>query len=100
LPWPVEQGMISSSFGKHAHPVWRDVVVNNNGVNINSSKGAKARAIFEGKVIRVLLVVDKYARQPLGVVQTDEEGEKTELHLEVWRGSNKMDPENWIAAKR
>ena len=128
LPWPVEQGMISSSFGRHSHPVWRDVVVNNNGVNINSSKGAKARSIFEGKVIRVLLVVDKYAvliqhgeyftlysnleqvfvkagdkvitRQPLGIVQTNEEDDKTELHLEVWRGSNKMDPENWIAAKR
>ena len=39
-------------------------------------------------------------RQPLGVVQTNEEDDKTELHLEVWRGSNKMDPENWIAAKR
>ena len=128
LPWPVEQGIISSSFGRHSHPVWKDVVVNNNGVNINSSKGAKARAIFDGKVIRVLLVVDKYAvliqhgeyftlysnleqvyvkagdkvitRQPLGVVQTNEEDDKTELHLEVWRGSNKMDPENWIASKR
>lgn len=128
LPWPVEQGIISSSFGRHSHPVWKDVVVNNNGVNINSGKGAKARSIFEGKVIRVLLVVDKYAvliqhgeyftlysnleqvyvkagdkvitRQPLGVVQTDEEDDKTELHLEVWRGSNKMDPENWIASKR
>lgn len=128
LPWPVEQGFISSSFGRHSHPVWKDVVVNNNGVNINSAKGAKARAIFEGKVIRVLLVVDKYAvliqhgeyftlysnleqvfvkagdkvitRQPLGTIQTNEEDSKTELHLEVWRGSNKMDPENWIAAKR
>ncbi len=128
LPWPVEQGIISSSFGRHSHPVWKDVVVNNNGVNINSGKGAKARSIFEGKVIRVLLVVDKYAvliqhgeyftlysnleqvfvkagdkvitRQPLGVVQTNEEDDKTELHLEVWRGSNKMDPENWIASKR
>lgn len=128
LPWPVEQGMISSSFGRHSHPIWKDVVVNNNGVNINSAKGAKARAIFEGKVIRVLLVVDKYAvliqhgeyftlysnleqvyvkagdkvitRQPLGVVQTSEEDDKTELHLEIWRGSNKMDPENWIASKR
>ena len=39
-------------------------------------------------------------RQPLGIVQTNEEDDKTELHLEVWRGSNKMDPENWIAAKR
>lgn len=23
LPWPVEQGIISSSFGRHSHPVWK-----------------------------------------------------------------------------
>ena len=128
LPWPVEQGIISSSFGRHAHPIWKDVVTNNNGVNINSSKGAKARSIFEGKVIRVLLVVDKYAvliqhgeyftlysnleqvyvkagdkvitRQPLGLIVTNDDDDKTEVHLEIWRGSNKMDPESWIAARR
>lgn len=128
LPWPVEQGMISSSFGRHAHPVWRDVVVNNNGIDINANRGAKARSIFDGKVLRVLLVVDKYAvlvqhgeyftlysnleqvyvkagdkvitKQPIGLVQTSEDDGKTELHLEIWRGSNKMDPENWIASRR
>jgi septal ring factor EnvC (AmiA/AmiB activator) len=57
LPWPVEQGAIVSSFGRHAHPVYHDVVVNNNGVDIATGKGAKARAVFDGKVIRVLSVV-------------------------------------------
>ncbi len=127
LPWPVDQGFISSSFGRHSHPVWKDVVVNNNGVDINSQKGAQARSIFDGKVLRVIMVVDKYAvlvqhgeyftlysnlrdvtvkagdrvttKQSIGLVQTDEEG-KTEVHLEIWKGSNKMDPENWIMAKR
>lgn len=128
LPWPVEQGIISSSFGRHSHPIWKDVITNNNGININSGKGSKARSIFEGKVIRVLLVVDKYAvlvqhgeyftlysnleqvyvkagdkvitKQPLGMIQTNDEEGKTELHLEIWRGSNKMDPETWIASRR
>jgi septal ring factor EnvC (AmiA/AmiB activator) len=127
LPWPVDKGIISSSFGRHSHPVWRDVVINNNGVDINSTKGAQASAIFEGRVIYVIMVVDKYAvlvqhgeyfslysnlekvfvkvddkvmtRQPIGVVQTNEEEGKTELHLEIWRGSNKMDPETWIASR-
>ncbi len=127
LPWPVDQGFISSSFGRHSHPVWKDVVVNNNGVDINSQKGAQARSIFDGKVLRVIMVVDKYAvlvqhgeyftlysnlkdvtvkagdrvstKQFIGLVQTDEDG-KTEVHLEIWKGSNKMDPENWIMAKR
>jgi len=128
LPWPVEQGVISSSFGRHAHPVWRDVVVNNNGVDINSGKGSKARAIFEGRVLRVILVVDKFAvlvqhgeyftlysnlqevfvktgdkvltKQALGMVLTDNEEGKTEIHLEIWKGSNKMNPENWLMARK
>jgi septal ring factor EnvC (AmiA/AmiB activator) len=127
LPWPVEKGIISSSFGRHAHPVWHDVYVNNNGVDINSSKGSKARAIFDGRVITVFMVYDKYAvliqhgeyfslysnlenvfvkkddkvitKQPIGTVQTNEEEGKTELHLEIWRGSNKMDPELWMASR-
>lgn len=127
LPWPVERGIISSSFGKHTHPLWKDVVVNNNGIDINSSKGAKAFTIFEGRVVYVLMVVDKYAvlvqhgeyftlysnleqvfvkvddkvmsRQPIGIVQTNAKEGKTEIHLEIWRGSNKMDPEAWIASR-
>lgn len=128
LPWPVDHGFISSSFGRHSHPVWKDVVVNNNGVDIDSQKGAKARAIFDGKVLRVIMVVDKYAvlvqhgeyftlysnlqdvyvkagdkvttKQTLGVVQTDQNEGKTEVHLEIWKGSNKMNPENWIMAAK
>ena len=128
LPWPVEQGVISSSFGRHSHPVWKDVVVNNNGVDISSTRGSKARAIFDGKVLRVLLVVDKYAvliqhgeyftlysnleqvyvkpgdkvitKQPIGSIQTNDDDGKTEVHLEIWQGSNKMNPENWIASRR
>jgi len=127
LPWPVEQGFISSSYGRHAHPVWKDVVVNNSGVDINSSKGARVRCVFEGKVTRIIVIMNKYAvivqhgeyftvysnlqdvsvksgdlvstKQAIGTVQTDDEG-KSEVHLEIWKGSNKMDPEGWIVARR
>lgn len=127
LPWPVEHGSISSSFGKHAHPVWREVVINNNGINIDAVKGAKARSIFQGRVVSVFLVVDKYAvliqhgeyftlysnleqvfvkkddkvitKQPIGVIKTNEDDGRTEVHLEIWRGNNKMNPEQWIARR-
>ena len=126
LPWPVEQGFISSSYGRHAHPVWKDVVVNNSGIDINSSKGAKVRCLFEGKVTKVIVIMNKYAvivqhgeyftvysnlqdisvksgdvittKQYIGTVQTDDEG-KSEVHLEIWKGSNKMDPEAWIMSR-
>ena len=127
LPWPVEQGFISSSYGRHSHPVWKDVVVNNSGVDINSSKGARVRSVFEGKVTKIIVIMNKYAvivqhgeyftvysnlqdvavksgdvistKQIIGTVQTDDEG-KSEVHLEIWKGSNKMDPEGWIVARR
>lgn len=127
LPWPVEKGIISGSFGKHTHPVYRDVTVNNNGVNITSSAGAKARAIFDGKVTRVLMVVDKYAvliqhgeyftlysnlesvsvkagdrvstKQVIGTVMESDNDGKSEVHLEIWKGSVKMNPEVWLAAR-
>jgi len=127
LPWPVEQGFISSSYGRHAHPVWKEVVVNNSGVDITSAKDAKVRSIFNGRVTKVLLIVNKYAvivqhgeyftvysnlkevsvktddfvttKQVIGKVQTDEDDGKAEVHLEVWKGSNKMDPEQWIASR-
>ena len=127
LPWPVEKGIISSSFGKRSHPVWQDVTVNNNGIDINSARGSKARAIFEGNVIHVIQVYDKFAvliqhgeyftlysnlekvfvkaddkvitKQPIGLIQTNDEEGKTEIHLEIWKGSNKMDPEAWIAKR-
>ena len=127
LPWPVEQGFISSTFGKHPHPVWKDVTINNNGIDVQSGSGARARSIFNGTVLRVILVVDKYAvlvqhgeyftlysnlrdvtvkagdkvvtKQTLGIVQTDDSDGKTEVHLEIWKGSQKLDPQGWIMSK-
>jgi murein hydrolase activator len=127
LPWPVEQGFISSSYGRHSHPVWKDVVINNSGVDISSSKDAGVRAIFNGRVTKVLMIVNKYAviiqhgeyftvysnlkevsvktddivrtKQIIGKVLTDEDEGKSEVHLEIWKGSNKMNPESWIASR-
>ena len=126
LPWPVEQGVISSSYGRHAHPIWKEVIVNNSGIDISSSRDAKVRAIFAGRVTKVLLIVNKYAviiqhgeyftvysnlkdvnvktddlvttKQVIGKVNTDEE-DKSEVHFEIWKGSSKMDPELWIASR-
>jgi murein hydrolase activator len=127
LPWPVEAGRISSSFGRHSHPVWRDVVINNNGIDIASAKGAAARSIFGGTVKQVFMIMDKYAivvqhgeyfsvysnlssvhvksgekiatKQSIGILKTDDTESKTELHLEIWKGSNKLDPQLWIVKR-
>lgn len=126
LPWPVERGTIVSHFGKHAHPVLSGVTVQNNGIDISTSSGSMARAVFEGEctgltnipgsgwlvIIRhgeyltvysqleesLVKVGDKVkTKQNIGKVSTDQQEGTTELHFEVWKsGGIKLDPESWI----
>ena len=128
LPWPVEQGVITGYYGRHQHPLWKDVYTNNNGIDISTSKNASARSIFDGKVSSIVSIPgagkaviirhgefltvysnlsevfvktgdDITTRQRIGSVITDTEEEKTELHLEIWRGSTRLDPSDWIASR-
>jgi len=125
LAWPVERGFISQKFGRHNHPVLKGVVVENRGVDIQTSQGAVARAIFEGKVLTVASVPGMnnivmvqhgeyftvYAKlktvnvkpgqsvkikDPIGTVYTNSDG-TTELQFQIWKNSSNMDPEGWIA---
>lgn len=112
LPWPVSAGVITSHFGKHPHPSLAQVVVNNNGVDFTTEKGANALAIFGGKVTsiftipgagqNVIVTHGSYktvysgletvsvkigdavsTKQKLGTVMYD--GEDYTLHFEVWK---------------
>jgi septal ring factor EnvC (AmiA/AmiB activator) len=112
LPWPVSAGVITSHFGKHAHPSLAQVTVNNNGVDFTTDKNASALAVFSGKVTsifsipgagqNVIVTHGSYktvysgletvsvkigdsvtAKQKLGIVMYD--GEDYTLHFEVWK---------------
>lgn len=128
LPWPVEQGRITGSFGEHPHKELKGIVVKNNGVDIQSVKGAAARSIFEGTVSSVISIPgagkaviirhgdflsvysnlasvsvksgDKVTtKQRLGTVGDSTEGNAGEIHLEIWRNTSKLNPQDWIAKK-
>jgi murein hydrolase activator len=103
-------------------------MVNNNGVNIATTRGAQARAVFEGEVTGITsipgagwLVIVRHGdyltvytnlsdvlvktgdkvklKQAIGTVMTNDEGQ-TELHFEVWKGGvGKLNPEEWLARK-
>ena len=125
LPWPVDWGVVSSTFGEHPHPVLTKVKVKNNGIDILTRSGSEAKAVFEGVVTRVLSVpnnnnvviirhgeyltvysnLDKvYVRegdkvkvsQPIGIVFTNPDENKTELHFEVWQSKTLLNPEEWL----
>ena len=126
LPWPVDRGHIVGQFGKHPHPVLKGVMVENNGVDIKTVPGADARAVFGGTVVSVFFlpttqncVIVKHGefftvysnietvtvkpnqtigvKQSIGSLHTDKNEDITKVHLEIWRGKDKMDPEIWLA---
>ncbi len=124
LPWPVVEGVITSKFGVHDHPVLKNIKVKNDGVNISTKRGAGVRAIFEGEVTGVVSIPnagkavivrhgdylsvytnlsevnvkkgDKLKlKQAIGAVNVDEDN-KSEFQLQIWKGSNTLDPQSWI----
>ena len=126
LPWPTPQGMISSSFGKHAHPVSDKIVVTNNGIDIATPPGTMARSVFDGEVVSVSKItatnnviiirhgdyftvysnlesvtVSKGAKvktkQNIGRIYTDKEENKTELHFELYQVKERKDPALWLS---
>ena len=126
LPWPVSRGHIVAQFGKHPHPVIKGVMVENNGVDIKTVPGSDARAVFSGTVVSVFFlpttqncVIVKHGefftvyanienvtvkpnqtisvKQSLGPLHTDKNEDLTKVHLEIWKGKDKMDPELWLA---
>jgi septal ring factor EnvC (AmiA/AmiB activator) len=128
LPWPVSKGFISESFGEHPHPVLKNVKVRNDGVSIRTAKSAEVKAIFRGEVTAVVSIpgmqkaiivrhgqyltvyahletvsVSKGSKietgQTIGSVHFDEEENKAEVQLQVWRGTTKIDPSPWLAKR-
>lgn len=119
LPWPVEKGFISESFGRHAHAIAEKVMVENDGLEIQTAAGATARAIFDGTVNRIFYVPGMgqcvminhgqfftvysrlsnvsvqmgqkvHIKQPIGTVIQNDEGVPT-IHFELWKvGSNNV----------
>ncbi|PLX07255.1 MAG: hypothetical protein C0596_12120 [Marinilabiliales bacterium] len=56
LPWPVERGVIISYFGKQAHPVLKSITLDNKGIDISTTTGSTARAVFDGEVRKVFSI--------------------------------------------
>ncbi len=125
LPWPSQRGQITSHFGKHPHPNLH-VTIDNKGVDIRCEKGAFARAVFEGKVVKIIQITNYKAvliqhgnyftvysnlsdvyvsvgdvvktKQKIGQIGVDRNSGETILHFELWSSRTKtpLNPESWI----
>lgn len=126
LPWPVEKGMISGHFGKQQHPVYSLVTIDNKGIYLQTTAGAKARAVYKGDVTSCFMIANTYAviiqhgnyrtvysnlsklsvkqgdkvepKQAIGTIFTDpEQDQKTELYFQIYKDRDILNPELWIA---
>lgn len=127
LPWPVEKGFISGQYGKHKHPLYPSVEVDNIGIDISTGAGAAVRAVFEGTVTKVtnidgivvmishgeyftiyarlassnVKIGDKVkAKQVIGVAGRSDDGDNM-MNFQVWKitgnSFNSVNPSSWIA---
>lgn len=54
--WPVEKGYITDHYGKHPHPLAPKVIINNDGIDIQTDENARVRCVFKGVVSTVFSV--------------------------------------------
>jgi septal ring factor EnvC (AmiA/AmiB activator) len=128
LPWPVEKGFVSLGYGSQAHPIYNTLVIQNSGVEITTSEGANARAVFGGEVSRVMVmspvntvvmiqhgdyftiyqnlssvavsVGDKVSvKQNLGRIRTSRDTGKTVLKFLLSQNATYTDPKAWLSSK-
>jgi len=56
LPWPVDQGVITSHFGVQKHPEFKYLTEDNIGIEITSSGSTAVKAVFKGEVAKVFSI--------------------------------------------
>ncbi|MDH6252122.1 septal ring factor EnvC (AmiA/AmiB activator) [Chryseobacterium sp. H1D6B] len=125
LGFPVDKGQITHRFGRQPHPVFKNIVEENNGIKISVPSGTRAKSVFPGSVSSVLAnsdgtktVILKHgtyftiysnlgnvsvskgqqvsAGTPVGTVGQDFDGSYT-LDFQVWSGSTPVDPLGWVS---
>ncbi|MBN1143143.1 MAG: peptidoglycan DD-metalloendopeptidase family protein [Bacteroidales bacterium] len=126
LPWPTQKGVITGQYGEHQHPDYKSVTVRNDGIYIATSTGEYARSIFKGVVSRVFsipgenyTVIIKHGqfyslyhnlihvsvkagqsveiKENIGKVFTNDKTKETILYFQIWKETERRDPELWLA---
>ncbi|MHA4737325.1 murein hydrolase activator EnvC family protein [Dyadobacter sp. MSC1_007] len=123
LPWPVK-GFVSGHFGQRPHAVLKGVMVDNLGIDIQTTAGEPVRSVYDGVVLDVtempgmgnvvaiqhgnyMTIYAKMngvtvragqkvkARENIGRVATDSDG-TSELQFQIWKNTSRLNPENWL----
>lgn len=125
LMWPIYQGKIVGFYGQHQHPVFQEVLINNNGIDIQGQYNSVVRNIHEGQVVSVFTipgyqnavmvkhgdyyttysnVAKVYVKQgqylkqggQIGTIGRDSNTSGHLLHFEIWHNKYKENPAAWL----
>lgn len=124
LPWPVSTGFISQRFGRQNHQVLKGIVMQNDGVNIQTKENEKVKSVFDGEVRRVAfiptlgsIVIIKHGEyysvytglkevyvktgqrvttnQEIGQIISNNDG-ISELRFQIRKQTTALDPQAWL----
>ncbi|MDR1407335.1 MAG: peptidoglycan DD-metalloendopeptidase family protein [Tannerella sp.] len=125
LPFPLTgKYRIVNTFGEHQHPFEKRVTVKYNGIEIQTTSGTEAQAVFQGVVTTIFVVTGGYGvivrhgnylsiyinlsetyvktgarvttREKLGKIFTNPETGETMLHFEIRKEKEALNPELWL----
>lgn len=123
FPWPVS-GFVSQKFGRQQHPVLKGIVIQNDGVNIQTKQGEGVRSVFNGEVSAVAFtpgmgntVIVRHGEyftvytglkeisvkkgqqvstnQEIGKVLSNSDG-ISELRFQIRKNFDALDPQEWL----
>ncbi len=123
--WPIQQGVIVRYFGNQPHPIHKKIIINNNGIDVKARSNPTVFSLHEG-VVKAIQIVPGYkntlilqhgdyytvysnlesvkvkkgeivsAQQAIGIAAIPAQKEQAELHLEVWKGKQRLNPFSWL----
>ena len=125
LPWPMEKGIIVSSFGIQKNKAIAGIETKNNGIDFSTEPGQKCRVVFDGVISRIFFIKGKgkavlvnhgnyftvysglqnvivkpgdkvISKQKIGTIITSEITKETQLHFEIWKGKETQNPVKWL----
>ncbi len=124
LPWPVTNGVVIQGFGTYSI---EGIKSESSGLEIKTNPEASVRAVFEGKVVRVINVYGTYTviinhgeyftvysnlrstnvaagqrvgtKQNIGTVANESSTGIPQVNFQLWKVSTPVNPKIWLAAE-
>ncbi len=125
---PIYHGKIVGRYGQYAHPTFKDVMINNNGIDLSGQYNSVVRNVYTGTVVSVFAipglnnavmvkhgdyyttysnVAKVYVKQgqrlqtggQIGTIGRAAKGGGYLLHFELWYNKQKQNPLPWIRPK-